>query len=148
MNLIERITKIADENHDQEMDSWYFGPCDEVYSIAKDFDLKHWGLFIDSTKAKKPDMWRVFLSHAFYEHENYGYVGKSQDFITFQAIKCIDSNDAYLIVQYMDDFSWKAVPTWLRNQMTVKLTKMLSECSKDCKPLLNNVYGEIIKVNS
>ncbi len=146
MNQIARIKKIADENHDQEMDSWYYGPCDEVYSIAKEFDLKSWDSFIESTKDHKPDMWRVFLSHAFFEHDE--YIGESQKFIAFQASKCIASNNAYLIVQYMDNINWVCVPEWLRNQIVLKVEKMKIECSLDCKPLLNEVLDEINQANS
>ena len=146
LNQIATIIKIADEHYDREMDSWYFGPCDKVYSIAKEFSLKLWDSFIESTKENKPDMWRVFLSHSFFEHDE--YIGKSQEFIVFQSLKCIASNDAYLIVQYMDNFDWTSVPVWLRNQMILKLKTMQIECSSGCKPLLNEILNEINKANS
>ncbi len=146
MTQIAQIIKIADDYHDQEMDSWYFGPCDEVYEMAKKFDLKLWDSFLESTKVNKPDMWRVFLSHAFFEDD--GYIGKSQEFIALQASMCADSDDAYLIIQYMDNFNWVSVPMWLRDQMILKLEKMQRDCSVSCLPLLDEVLGAISKANS
>ena len=146
MNHVSRITEIANEYYDQEMDSWYYGPCDEVYRIAKSFDPKLWDSLIESTKEEKPDMWRVFVSHAFFDHDE--YIGKSQDLIAFQALKCVGSNEAYLIVQYMDNFNWAGVPLWLRNKLLLKLEKMLGECSQSCTPLLKEVRSAINQANS
>lgn len=145
MDAIERIHVIADANFNEEMDSWYYGPCDSIYETAKEFSDKQWSELIDSVKVRKDDMWRVLVAHSFVEIEN--RVGRSQDLVIFLYLKCDDFDDAYMIIQYTEDFEWEKLPSWLRIQFLSKLRSHLEACSVSYKTLIVKLIEDVSEIN-
>lgn len=137
MDVIEKIHQIVDTNFDKEMDSWYYGPCDEVRALTEEFSDKNWRELIESTKLDKPDMWRVMLSHSFLDAEL--SIGLSENLVTFLAAKCEDLDEAYLIVQYMDGFDWEQIPKWLLRLFDVKLNQMAANCRNEYKSYIIDI---------
>ncbi len=141
MNPIDRIHEIADEHFDQEMDSWYYGPCDQIFRIAQNFNDTDWTNLIESIEQPKPDMWRVFIAHSFLDHEN--SIGRSEELVLLLYIKCIDPDNAYFIVQYVEEFEWEKVPLSLLRLFISKLRQMKTNWPIQDRPYLEKLVSDV-----